>query len=252
MAGKTKGVGNGGMDGYRVNPAGAADDAWMAGASSLAQQRMQQMYHLDAATGGMGGFSVNQPLASMQGLHRAHMPMQNHGGTQQGMAGMQVAQLANMLFHGAQHPQMTAAAEIQAYGMSAQLQQTAHAAAVSHSVNRPAAGQKTSSSYAAGNGAASQVAEPPTVPPQTAAARLYSNKTLELTDREASLRRGVRSSVVLPSYAAWFDMHRVDDIERRALPEFTASAETCEEYKALRNRIISLYRYMSLSVQMRI
>ena len=46
----------------------------------------------------------------------------------------------------------------------------------------------------------------------------------------------------MPSYAVWFDMNAVDEIEQRALPDLTASPGAIEQYKSLRNRMISLYR----------
>lgn len=48
--------------------------------------------------------------------------------------------------------------------------------------------------------------------------------------------------VVLPSYASWFEMGQVHDIERQALPDLTSSAEAISCYISLRDRMISLYR----------
>ena len=48
--------------------------------------------------------------------------------------------------------------------------------------------------------------------------------------------------VVLPSYASWFSMDHVDDIEQAALPDLTSSPQACLHYVALRNGIVLLYR----------
>jgi hypothetical protein len=50
------------------------------------------------------------------------------------------------------------------------------------------------------------------------------------------------AQVVLPSFASWFEMEEVHDIERQALADLTSSPDDSSKYLSLRNRIISLYR----------
>jgi SWI/SNF related-matrix-associated actin-dependent regulator of chromatin subfamily C len=52
-------------------------------------------------------------------------------------------------------------------------------------------------------------------------------------------------SIILPSYSTWFDMHAVNSIERKALPEFFNSrnrSKTPAVYKDYRDFMINTYR----------
>lgn len=52
-------------------------------------------------------------------------------------------------------------------------------------------------------------------------------------------------SIVLPSYSTWFDMHKVNNIERKALPEFFNNrnrSKTPAIYKDYRDFMINTYR----------
>ncbi|KAK7204144.1 putative RSC complex subunit [Myxozyma melibiosi] len=52
-------------------------------------------------------------------------------------------------------------------------------------------------------------------------------------------------SVVIPSYAAWFDMNKINDIERKALPEFFNNrnrSKTPTVYRDYRDFMINTYR----------
>lgn len=65
---------------------------------------------------------------------------------------------------------------------------------------------------------------------------------------EASARQHLISqthSIVLPSYSTWFDMHTINNIERKALPEFFNSrnrSKTPAVYKDYRDFMINTYR----------
>lgn len=52
-------------------------------------------------------------------------------------------------------------------------------------------------------------------------------------------------AIILPSYSAWFDMHQVHHLERKALPEFFNSrnrSKTPAVYKDYRDFMINTYR----------
>lgn len=52
-------------------------------------------------------------------------------------------------------------------------------------------------------------------------------------------------SIILPSYSTWFDMHQVNNIERKALPEFFNNrnrSKTPAVYKDYRDFMINTYR----------
>jgi SWI/SNF related-matrix-associated actin-dependent regulator of chromatin subfamily C len=65
---------------------------------------------------------------------------------------------------------------------------------------------------------------------------------------EASAREHLISqthSIILPSYAVWFDMHKLHSIERKALPEFFNNrnrSKTPAIYKDYRDFMINTYR----------
>ena len=65
---------------------------------------------------------------------------------------------------------------------------------------------------------------------------------------EASARQHLIAqthSIVLPSYSTWFDMHTINNIERKALPEFFNSrnrSKTPAVYKDYRDFMINTYR----------
>lgn len=52
-------------------------------------------------------------------------------------------------------------------------------------------------------------------------------------------------SIILPSYSTWFDMHKINGIERKALPEFFNNrnrSKTLAVYKDYRDFMINTYR----------
>ena len=52
-------------------------------------------------------------------------------------------------------------------------------------------------------------------------------------------------AIILPSYSTWFDMHKINGIERKALPEFFNSrnrSKTPAVYKDYRDFMINTYR----------
>jgi SWI/SNF related-matrix-associated actin-dependent regulator of chromatin subfamily C len=52
-------------------------------------------------------------------------------------------------------------------------------------------------------------------------------------------------SIILPSYSTWFDMHKINTIERKALPEFFNNrnrSKTPAVYKDYRDFMINTYR----------
>jgi SWI/SNF related-matrix-associated actin-dependent regulator of chromatin subfamily C len=52
-------------------------------------------------------------------------------------------------------------------------------------------------------------------------------------------------SIILPSYSTWFDMHKINGIEKKALPEFFNSrnrSKTPAVYKDYRDFMINTYR----------
>jgi SWI/SNF related-matrix-associated actin-dependent regulator of chromatin subfamily C len=65
---------------------------------------------------------------------------------------------------------------------------------------------------------------------------------------EASAREHLISqthSIILPSYSTWFDMHKIHNTERKALPEFFNNrnrSKTPAIYKDYRDFIINTYR----------
>lgn len=65
---------------------------------------------------------------------------------------------------------------------------------------------------------------------------------------EASAREHLISqthSIILPSYSTWFDMHKINAIERKALPEFFNNrnrSKTPAVYKDYRDFMINTYR----------
>jgi SWI/SNF related-matrix-associated actin-dependent regulator of chromatin subfamily C len=77
-----------------------------------------------------------------------------------------------------------------------------------------------------------------------------ANGTVELT--KASIESSAREhhisqthSIILPSYSTWFDMHAINTIERKALPEFFNNrnrSKTPVVYKDYRDFMINTYR----------
>jgi len=69
---------------------------------------------------------------------------------------------------------------------------------------------------------------------------------------KASLESSARShliaqthAIILPSYSAWFDMHHIHNMEKKALPEFFNSrnrSKTPAVYKDYRDFMINTYR----------
>lgn len=52
-------------------------------------------------------------------------------------------------------------------------------------------------------------------------------------------------SIILPSYSAWFDMHQIHNLEKKALPEFFNSrnrSKTPAVYKDYRDFMVNTYR----------
>lgn len=76
------------------------------------------------------------------------------------------------------------------------------------------------------------------------------NSTVERTKAsiEASAREHLISqthSIILPSYSTWFDMYKINNIERKALPEFFNNrnrSKTPAIYKDYRDFMINTYR----------
>lgn len=67
--------------------------------------------------------------------------------------------------------------------------------------------------------------------------------TLETTARSHLIQQ--THSIVLPSYSTWFDMHMINDLERKALPEFFNNrnrSKTPAVYKDYRDFMINTYR----------
>ena len=68
------------------------------------------------------------------------------------------------------------------------------------------------------------------------------------TSIEASAREHLISqshSIILPSYSTWFDMNKINNIERKALPEFFNNrnrSKTPAVYKDYRDFMINTYR----------
>jgi len=77
-----------------------------------------------------------------------------------------------------------------------------------------------------------------------------ANDTVEQTKAsiESSAREHLISqthSIILPSYSTWFDMHQINNIERKALPEFFNNrnrSKTPAVYKDYRDFMINTYR----------
>lgn len=69
---------------------------------------------------------------------------------------------------------------------------------------------------------------------------------------KASIEASARShlmkqthSIILPSYSTWFDMHKINEIERKSLPEFFNNrnrSKTPAVYKDYRDFMINTYR----------
>lgn len=72
------------------------------------------------------------------------------------------------------------------------------------------------------------------------------------TQTKAALESSARShlvqqtySIILPSYSAWFDMNKINNLERKALPEFFNNrnrSKTPEVYKDYRDFMVNTYR----------
>ena len=70
-----------------------------------------------------------------------------------------------------------------------------------------------------------------------------SKAALESTARSHLIEQ--RHAVVLPSYSRWFDMEKVDNVEKKSLPEFFNSrnrSKTEAVYKDYRDFMINTYR----------
>lgn len=67
--------------------------------------------------------------------------------------------------------------------------------------------------------------------------------TIEASAREHLIAQ--THSIILPSYSTWFDMHTINAIEKKALPEFFNSrnrSKTPAVYKDYRDFMINTYR----------
>jgi SWI/SNF related-matrix-associated actin-dependent regulator of chromatin subfamily C len=67
--------------------------------------------------------------------------------------------------------------------------------------------------------------------------------SIEISAREHLMAQ--THSIILPSYSTWFDMHKIDNIERKALPEFFNNrnrSKTAAIYKDYRDFMINTYR----------
>jgi SWI/SNF related-matrix-associated actin-dependent regulator of chromatin subfamily C len=67
--------------------------------------------------------------------------------------------------------------------------------------------------------------------------------SIESTAREHLISQ--THSIILPSYSTWFDMHQINNIERKALPEFFNNrnrSKTPAVYKDYRDFMINTYR----------
>ncbi|KAL9615436.1 MAG: hypothetical protein Q9167_000114 [Letrouitia subvulpina] len=72
------------------------------------------------------------------------------------------------------------------------------------------------------------------------------------TQTKAALESSARShlvqqtySIILPSYSAWFDMNKIHNLEKKALPEFFNNrnrSKTAEVYKDYRDFMVNTYR----------
>jgi SWI/SNF related-matrix-associated actin-dependent regulator of chromatin subfamily C len=75
-------------------------------------------------------------------------------------------------------------------------------------------------------------------------AQLEANR-LRLEEQARKYLAAQTHQVVIPSYAAWFDMSKIHPVERRALPEFFNSrnrSKTPTIYKEYRDFMINTYR----------
>ena len=76
-----------------------------------------------------------------------------------------------------------------------------------------------------------------------AASEEKTKASIESSAREHLISQS--HSIILPSYSTWFDMHTVNSIERKALPEFFNSrnrSKTPAVYKDYRDFMINTYR----------
>lgn len=70
-----------------------------------------------------------------------------------------------------------------------------------------------------------------------------TKSSLEASAREHLIAQ--THSIVIPSYSGWFDMHKVNVLERKGLPEFFNSrnrSKTPTTYKDYRDFMINTYR----------
>lgn len=75
---------------------------------------------------------------------------------------------------------------------------------------------------------------------------------IKAKDEKAELQATARShlidqthAIILPSYSAWFDMHQIHNLEKKALPEFFNSrnrSKTPAVYKDYRDFMVNTYR----------
>lgn len=76
-----------------------------------------------------------------------------------------------------------------------------------------------------------------------AAAETRTKEAIETAAREHLISQ--THSIVLPSYSTWFDMNTINNIEKKALPEFFNSrnrSKTPHVYKDYRDFMINTYR----------
>lgn len=76
------------------------------------------------------------------------------------------------------------------------------------------------------------------------AAQLEATR-MRLEDQARKYLAQQTHQVIIPSYAAWFDMSKIHEVERRALPEFFNSrnrSKTPSIYKEYRDFMINAYR----------
>ncbi len=99
-------------------------------------------------------------------------------------------------------------------------------------------------------GQTSSAGQGPSVPGEES---VGENGTVEGVEKtKASIESSAREhlisqthSIILPSYSTWFDMHNINTIERKALPEFFNSrnrSKTPAIYKDYRDFMINTYR----------
>jgi len=91
-------------------------------------------------------------------------------------------------------------------------------------------------------------ANPDNDAPEAVEDTLESQPAQTKSNVESTARRHLieqAHAIILPSYSAWFDMHQIHNLERKALPEFFNSrnrSKTPAVYKDYRDFMINTYR----------